>query len=80
MAYYTKEEYIRDFQSRKIIGIVRTLRNGDIEAREFDSRKILGYYRKDRDTTTDFYGRMVAKGNCVVGFIYDAFQKKQKGK
>ena len=79
MPSYTKEEYIRDFKSRKIIGIVRTLRNGDQEAREFDSRRILGYYRKDRDTTTDFYGHMIAKGNCVVGFIYDAYQKKKRG-
>lgn len=79
MAYYTQEEYIRDFQTRKIIGILRTLKNGDVEAREFDSRKILGYYRKDVDTTTDFYGRMIAKGNCVVGFIYDAHNKKKRG-
>ena len=79
MAYYTKEEYIRDFQTRKIIGILRTLKNGDVEAREFDSRRILGYYRKDVDTTTDFYGRMVAKGNCVVGFIYDAHNKRKRG-
>ena len=80
MARYTSEEYIRDFKTRKIIGIVRTLKNGDIEAREFDSRKILGYYRKNKDLTTDFYGHMIAKGNCVVGFIYDAFQKKTRGK
>lgn len=72
-----KEEYIRDFQSRLIIGILRTLRNGDIEAREFNSRKILGYYRRDRDVTTDFYGRMIAKGNCVVAFIYDAYNRRK---
>ena len=71
------EEYIRDFQSRKIIGILRTLRNGDVEAREFDSRRILGYYRKRADLTTDFYGRMIAKGNCVTAFIYDAYNKKK---
>ena len=79
MANYTKEEYIRDLNSQRIIGIVRTLKNGDQEAREFDSRRILGYYRKNRDTTTDFYGHMVAKGNCVVGFIYDAHNKKKRG-
>lgn len=70
------EEYIRDFKSRKIIGILRTLRNGDIEAREFSSRRILGYYRKNIDMTTDFFGRMIAKGNCVVSFIYDANGRK----
>lgn len=79
MAYYTKEEYIRDFQTRKIIGILRTLKNGDVEAREFNSRRILGYYRKGVNTTTDFYGHMIAKGNCVVGFIYDAHNKRKRG-
>lgn len=67
-----KKEYIRDFQSRKIIGILYTLDNGDIEAREFSSRRILGFYRASRDTTIDFYGRMVSKGNSVVNLIYDA--------
>lgn len=79
MAYYIKEEYIRDFQTLKIIGILRTLKNGDIEAREFNSRRILGYYRKGIDTTTDFYGHRIAKGNCVVGFIYDAHNKRKRG-
>ena len=72
-----QEEYIRDFQSRRIIGILRTLKNGDIEAREFDSRRILGFYRKNLDMTTDFYGKMITKGNCVVAFIYDAYNKKK---
>jgi hypothetical protein len=80
MSRYASEEYIRDFQTRKIIGIVRTLHNGDVEAREFDSRKILGFYRKTKNTTTDFYGHMVAKGNCVTGLIYDNFNKKNRGK
>jgi hypothetical protein len=36
------EDYIRDFNSRLIIGIIRTLDNGDKEAIDFDTRKILG--------------------------------------
>ena len=72
-----QEEWIRDFQTRKIIGILRTQKNGDVMAIEFDSRRVLGYYRKKVDITTDFYGRMVAKGNCVVAFIYDAYNKKR---
>lgn len=78
MAKYQKEEYIRDFNSRKIIGILRTLNNGDIEAREFSSRRVLGYYRKAVDTTTDFYGRMLTKGNAAVGLIYDQHLKKTR--
>jgi hypothetical protein len=72
-----QEEYIRDFQSRKRIGIIRTLKNDDIEARELDSRRILGFYRKNLDMTTDFYGKMITKGNCVAAFIYDAYNKKK---
>lgn len=66
----TKEEYIRDFQTRKVIGILKTERNGDQIAVDFATRKVLGYYRAKFDHTTDFYGRVVAKGNCVVSFIY----------
>ena len=77
MAHYQKDEYIRDFQSRRIIGILRTLRNGDVEAREFSSRKVLGYYRKKLDITTDFYGRMLTKGNAASGLIYNEYQKKK---
>jgi hypothetical protein len=73
----SKEEYIRDFNTRQIIGILRTLNNGDVEAREFSSRKILGFYRAKKNTTTDFYGKMLTKGNAAAGLIYDAFQKKK---
>jgi hypothetical protein len=75
MSRFNNEEYIKDFQSRRSIGILRTLKNGDIEARDFISRRILGYYRKSLDATTDFYGRKLAKGNCVVGLIYNYHNK-----
>lgn len=69
------EEIILDFLSRKQIGILRHLENGDIAAIEFMSRKVLGYYRAATNTTVDFFGRQVSKGNTVVSFIYDAWQK-----
>ena len=69
------EEIILDFITRKQIGILRHLDNGDIVAIEFLSRKVLGYYRSATDTTVDFYGRQVSKGNTVVSFIYEAWQK-----
>lgn len=31
--------------------------------------RILGYYKKDSDTTVDFYGRKLAKGNWTINFI-----------
>lgn len=65
-----QEEYIRDFNTRKILGILRTENNGDQIAIDFTTRKILGYYRKKLDHTTDFVGRILTKGNSVVSLIY----------
>ena len=73
----SRDEYIRDFQTRQIIGILRYKPNGDVEAVDFASRRILGFYRAATDDTVDFNTRqVVAKGNCVVSFIYDAHNKK----
>ena len=72
----SRDEYIKDFNTRKIIGILRYKPNGDIEAIEFNSRKILGFYRAATDDTVDFMTRkVVTKGNTVVSFIYEAAKK-----
>ena len=74
------EEYIRDFDTRQIIGILEYKPNGDIYAIEFSSRQILGIYRAGTDDTIEFKTRQVkTKGNSVVSFIYEAWQKR-KGK
>jgi hypothetical protein len=76
MPVMSKEEYIRDFNTRQIIGILRHKPNGDIEAIEFKSRKILAIYRASTDDTIEFNTRkVVTKGNTVVSFIYEAFNK-----
>ena len=67
----SSQEYIREYPSQKILGIIETLDNGDQIARDFNSRMILGYYRAAYNHTTDFYGRVIAKGNCVVLLIYN---------
>ena len=73
-----KEEYIRDFDTRKIIGILDYKPNGDIYAIEFSSRKILGIYRASTDDTIEFNTRrVVTKGNTVVSFIYEAWNKRK---
>ena len=64
------EEFIRDANTRLIIGIIETDTNGDKIARDAETRQILGYYRKKYNHTTDFYGRVVAIGDCVVSFIW----------
>ena len=72
----SRDEYIRDFNTRQIIGILRYKPNGDIEAIEFNSRKILGFYRAATDDTVDFMTwKVVTKGNTVVSFIYEAAKK-----
>ena len=71
-----QDEYIRDFDTRQIIGILRHKENGDIYAIEFKSRKILGIYRANTDDTIEFNTRRVTtKGNSVVAFIYEAAKK-----
>ena len=49
-----QEDYIRDFDTRMIIGILDHKSNGDIYAIEFSSRKILGIYRVSTDDTIEF--------------------------
>jgi hypothetical protein len=76
MPAMSKEEYVRDFNTRQIIGILRHKPNGDIEAVEFKSRKILAIYRASTDDTIEFTTRrVVTKGNTAVSFIYEAFNK-----
>lgn len=70
------EEYIKDFDTRKIIGILERKPNGDVYAIEFSSRKILGIYRASTDDTIEFNTRRVmTKGNSVASFIYEAWAK-----
>lgn len=52
---------IRDF-SGKIIGYIEDFPNGDKRVTDFYGR-ILGYYRKQDNTTRDFYNRIVARGD-----------------
>ena len=59
-----RTETIKDFAGR-FIAIYEYQDNGDITVRDWQSRMILGYYRKSRDVTTDFYGRIIARGNAV---------------
>ena len=63
------EEYIKDFNTQLVIGILRTENNGDQVDIDFTSRHILGYYRKQYDHTTDFYGRVLTHGNTVASLI-----------
>ena len=66
------EEYIRDFATRQIIGILDHKANGDIYAIDFNTRQILAIYRAQYNDTIEFNTRqVVAKGNVAVSFIYN---------
>lgn len=64
-------EYIKDYPTQKILGVIETSPNGDQTARDYTTRKILGYYRAQFNHTTDFIGNVIATGNCVVALIYN---------
>lgn len=51
-----------------ILGYLDTDSNGDVVAKD-SSGRIVGYYRKRNNTTTDFAGRILYIGNCVVALI-----------
>ncbi|MBR6794807.1 MAG: hypothetical protein IKM52_01705 [Clostridia bacterium] len=59
-----RTETIKDSAYRPI-AILTYEEGGDIKVQDWQSRMILGYYRKGRDVTTDFYSRVLYKGNAV---------------
>lgn len=59
-----RTETIKD-ASFRAISILTYEDNGDIKVQDWESRMVVGYYRKNRDVTTDFYGRVIAHGNAV---------------
>jgi len=61
------EEVIRDF-SGKPLAFLYTKSNGDQYITN-PSLQILGFYYKDRNATTDFYGRPVGTGNLLTTLI-----------
>lgn len=62
------QESIRLF-SGQVIGWVETESNGDKIYKNF-AGQVLGYYRKSRNVTTDWYGRVTSYGDTGVVFIF----------
>lgn len=64
-------EYIKDYATQRILGILRHESNGDIYAIDFESQNILGVYKASQNITIEYTSqRIVSKGNSVVSFIY----------
>jgi hypothetical protein len=71
------KQTIKDFYGR-IIGYIETdEKTGNKTALDFYG-KILGFYKKNTNVTTDFYGRIVTRGDAAVGLIYDKEEKSKK--
>ena len=64
MSGFLIKEPIKDWQG-KILGWVETDSSGNKILRDFPGR-ILGKYNRSLDITQDFYGRTVAKGDCLM--------------
>ena len=60
-------ETIREF-SGSVIGYLDHESNGDITVKEFSGR-ILGKYEASSDTTKDFYGRILYRGNMASALL-----------
>lgn len=66
------EEYIRDFVTKKIIGVVRESANGDRTAYDFPSYKQLGVYKKSENITCLIPSyKKISDGDTVVSLIYN---------
>lgn len=50
------------------IGTIETSGNGDKTVRAFSGR-ILGYYKSSQNVTTDFYGRILYKGDMASALL-----------
>lgn len=61
------KEAIKDWQG-KILGFVETDSSGNKVLRNF-AGQILGKYDKSLNVTRDFYGRQVAKGDCLMTLL-----------
>lgn len=70
------KEPIKNFFGQTIGYVETDERTGDQVVRDFYN-KILGYYYKDRNVTTDFYKRIVARGNALTSFLAAEFNRRK---
>ena len=63
---------IKDFYGR-VLGYIQIENDGRQKAFDYKGR-LLGTYYPDRNTTNDFYGRVVYKGNAVASLIPARFE------
>lgn len=59
---------IREFSGKIIAWVIADSDSGDKTLTNFNG-VILGYYRKNRDVTTNFYGKELSKGDTLTMLI-----------
>lgn len=65
-----KDTVVKDWRGW-VLGYLSPSSNGDVVAYDFYRRKV-GSYRAATDTTVDFYGRMVSRGDTTMALIRSA--------
>lgn len=65
----SNETVLKDYYG-KIIGYIETRPDGNKVIRNFH-RQIKGTYDKKQDVTRDFYGRIIARGDCLTMLLND---------
>ena len=67
-----REEFIKEYPSQRILGIIRHNGDGTQSAHDFPSGRYLGIYDERTDETLDFpSSRVIAKGNILASLIYN---------
>lgn len=60
-------EQISEYAGR-VIGYIETMPNGDKKITNFTGT-ILGYYKKAQNVTTDFFGRILYRGDMSAALL-----------
>lgn len=58
---------IKDFYGRHL-GFIEEDLNGDRQIKDFQGR-IKGFYNKQKNTTSDFYGRLIGTGDLLSSLL-----------
>jgi hypothetical protein len=67
---------IKDFYGA-VVGYTEVDARGDVTAHDRYG-KILGTFKKDRNVTVDFYGRILANGDITSSLVWDAERKRKE--
>lgn len=73
-----QRQRIRDFRGITL-GFIEEKPDGRVVATDFYGRK-LGEYNPIPDVTRDFYGKIIARGNCAAMLVQMGYKSKPDAK